>query len=279
MPPGGAAETAGGIHSLLKRALEATGQTAGRTRRRPALPFAGGRATAPAVRPREAGWAPRRCSALAVVAAGVRVDATRARGVPDRLSERTSAAERKAEAQLRWRRRERHACSHTAPQFVEGEASASVRLTLRGAATHCNQDERRHRAASNRTRMSMRERFRSARSAARDPTSEVEVRQVPKARRSDPARRAALRPRRARARRCSPGRLRVRRTPHSSRWRPRSSSSRSSVWAHHGCAISSSRRRTPPRRSCSSTSSTRSAGHVRPVSPASAAATTSASRR
>ncbi len=277
MPPGGAAETAGGIHSLLKRALEATGQTAGRPRRGPALPFAGGRATAPAVRPREAGWAPRSGSALAVVAAGVRVDATRARGVPDRLSERTSAAERKAEAQLRWRRRERHPCSHTAPQFFESEASASVRLTLRGAATHCNQDERRHRAASNPNEHAGAIPI----SAIGGPRSDFGGRGSTSTEGSAVGSRTACcsQARRARARRCSPGRLRVRRTPHSSRWRPRSSSSRSSVWAHHGCAISSSRRRTPPRRSCSSTSSTRSAGHVRPVSPASAAATTSASRR
>ena len=104
-------------------------------------------------------------------------------------------------------------------------------------------------------------------------------REVPTARGSDTARGTALGPAghgqdAARAGgRGRGGRAR------SSRWRRPSSSKRSSASAHHGCAICSRRRRRPRPRSCSSTSSTRSAAHARPVLPASAAATTSASRR
>jgi cell division protease FtsH len=67
----------------------------------------------------------------------------------------------------------------------------------------------------------------------------------------------------ARARRCSPGRSRGRRTRRSSRSRRRSSSRRSSAWARRACATCSRRPRRPRRRSSSSTSSTRSAARAR----------------
>ena len=95
--------------------------------------------------------------------------------------------------------------------------------------------------------------------------------------RQDPARRAAHRARRARARRCSRARSPARPACRSSRPARASSSRRSWASAPRACAISSRRPRPRSRRSSSSTSSTRSA--ARAAAARASAATTSASRR
>ena len=100
--------------------------------------------------------------------------------------------------------------------------------------------------------------------------------EVPEARRQDPQGRAADGPARARARRCWPGRSPARPTCRSSRSPAPTSSRCSSASAPRACATCSSRARRTPRASSSSTRSTPSAATA---APASAAATTSASRR
>ena len=112
--------------------------------------------------------------------------------------------------------------------------------------------------------------------AARDQGVPREPEEVPGARRADPQGRAALRPARHRARRCSPARSPARPASPSSRSRARTSSRCSSASAPAASATSSSRRsRTRP----ASSSWTRSTPSAATAAPAWAAATTSASRR
>ena len=115
--------------------------------------------------------------------------------------------------------------------------------------------------------------------AVRDRRLPQAAREVPEARRPDPARRAALGPAGHRQDAAGQGGGGRGRACRSSPSRPRSSSRPSWASAPRACATCSSRPRTPRRPSSSSTSSTPSAARARAAAASPAAATTSASRR